>query len=122
MPESKIDETLRFALESFRKYFRVDIEGVEKELIFPQRLFGLYIISHEEMREEIFSIYNEDIAKRCAQGDGRLYPVMIPNFWDLTKSRASMERIRASTHAGWNCTPALSRSSWKATSCGNALR
>ncbi len=72
----------------------ITIEGVEKELIFPQRLFGLIIISHEEMREEIFSIYNEDIAARCARGQGRLYPVMIPNFWDLTKSRASIERIK----------------------------
>ena len=72
----------------------LDIEGVEKELIFPQRLFGLYIMGHEQMREEIFSIYNEDIAIRCAEGDGRLYPVMIPNFWDLSKTQASLERIR----------------------------
>lgn len=73
----------------------LDIEGVEKELIFPQRLFGLYIMGHEEMREEIFSIYNEDIAAECAKGKGRLFPVMIPNFWDLSKSRASIERIKA---------------------------
>jgi predicted TIM-barrel fold metal-dependent hydrolase len=72
----------------------LDIEGVEKELIFPQRLFGLYIMGHEETREEIFSIYNEDIAIRCAEGDGRLYPVMIPNFWDLSKTQASLQRIK----------------------------
>jgi predicted TIM-barrel fold metal-dependent hydrolase len=72
----------------------LDIEGVEKELIFPQRLFGLYIMGHEETREEIFSIYNEDIAVRCAEGNGRLYPVMIPNFWDLSKTEASLQRIK----------------------------
>src|SRR5476651_1870880 len=72
----------------------LDIEGVEKELIFPQRLFGLYIMGHEETREEIFSIYNEDIAARCAEGKGRLYAVMIPNFWDLSKSRSSIARIK----------------------------
>lgn len=72
----------------------LDIEGVEKELIFPQRLFGLYIMGHDETREEIFSIYNEDIAVRCAEGQGRLYPVMIPNFWDLSKTRASLQRIK----------------------------
>jgi predicted TIM-barrel fold metal-dependent hydrolase len=72
----------------------LDVEGVEKELIFPQRLFGLYIMGHEETREEIFSIYNEDIAVRCAEGDGRLYPVMIPNFWDLSKTAASLQRIK----------------------------
>jgi len=72
----------------------LDIEGVEKELIFPQRLFGLYIMGHEQLREEIFSIYNEDIALRCAEGKCRLFPVMIPNFWDLSKSRASIARIK----------------------------
>jgi predicted TIM-barrel fold metal-dependent hydrolase len=72
----------------------LDIEGVEKELIFPKRLFGLYIMGHEQLREEIFSIYNEDIALRCAEGKGRLFPVMIPNFWDLSKSRASIARIK----------------------------
>jgi predicted TIM-barrel fold metal-dependent hydrolase len=72
----------------------IDVEGVSKELIFPQRLFGLYILSHEEMRDEIFSIYNEDIAVRCAEGQGRIYPVMIPNFWDLKKTRASLKRIK----------------------------
>ncbi len=72
----------------------IDVEGVDKELIFPQRLFGLYIMSHEEMRDEIFSIYNEDIAVRCAEGEGRIYPVMIPNFWDLKKTKASLKRIK----------------------------
>ena len=72
----------------------LDIEGVTKELIFPQRLFGLYILGHESLREEIFSIYNEDIALRCAEGNGRLYAAMIPNFWDVSKSRASIERIK----------------------------
>jgi predicted TIM-barrel fold metal-dependent hydrolase len=73
----------------------LDVEGVAKELIFPQRLFGLYIMSYEEMREEIFTVYNEDIAARCAEGEGRLYPVMIPNFWDLSKTKASLEHIKA---------------------------
>jgi predicted TIM-barrel fold metal-dependent hydrolase len=72
----------------------LDIEGVAKELIFPQRLFGLYIMGHEEMREEIFGVYNEDIAVRCAEGHGRLYPVMIPNFWDLSKTAESLQRIK----------------------------
>ncbi len=74
----------------------LDVEGVDKELIFPQRLFGLYVMGmdHGEMREEIFSIYNEDIAERCAEADGRLYPVMIPNFWDLSKTRQSLVRIK----------------------------
>ncbi|MCC6920233.1 MAG: amidohydrolase [Alphaproteobacteria bacterium] len=74
----------------------MDIEGVEKALIFPQRLFGLYIMGgQEDIREEIFTIYNDDIALRCAESNGRLYPVMMPNFWDVTKTMASLDRIKA---------------------------
>jgi predicted TIM-barrel fold metal-dependent hydrolase len=74
----------------------MDIEGVEKALIFPQRLFGLYIMGGEEdLREEIFTIYNDDIALRCAESKGRLYPVMMPNFWDISKTKESLERIKA---------------------------
>ena len=73
----------------------LDIEGVAKELIFPQRLFGLYIMSQDKLREEIFSVYNEDIALRCAEGKGRLFPVMMPNYWELSKSRDSIARIKA---------------------------
>ena len=70
----------------------LDVEGVEKELIFPQRLFGLYMAGDFDLREEIFSAYNESIAERCAQGQGRLFAVMIPNYWDMSKAKASVER------------------------------
>ena len=48
----------------------LDVEGVEKELIFPQRLFGLYMVGDFELREEIFGCYNEHIAEVCAAGAG----------------------------------------------------
>jgi predicted TIM-barrel fold metal-dependent hydrolase len=70
----------------------LDIEGVEKELIFPQRLFGLYMAGDFELREEIFNAYNESIAEQCRRGYGRLYPVMIPNYWDMSKAQASVDR------------------------------
>ena len=101
MTPPEISRVLYDALESNPGFSDVearlkdlDIEGVEKELIFPQRLFGLYILGQDTLREEIFSIYNEDIAARCAQGKGRLYAVMIPNYWDLSKSRDSIARIK----------------------------
>jgi predicted TIM-barrel fold metal-dependent hydrolase len=72
----------------------LDIEGVEKELIFPQRLFGLFMFGDMQNREEVFGLYNEAIARRCAEAPGRLYPVMVPNYWDMTKARASVERCR----------------------------
>ena len=46
----------------------LDAEGVEKELIFPQRLFGLYMAGDFDLREEIFGCYNEHIAEVCQPG------------------------------------------------------
>ena len=73
----------------------LDVEGVEKELIFPQRLFGLFMFGEMMNRPETFGAYNEHIAEACAAGKGRLFPVMIPNYWDLTGGRASVDRCQA---------------------------
>jgi predicted TIM-barrel fold metal-dependent hydrolase len=72
----------------------LDTEGVEKELIFPQRLFSLFILGKLMDRVETFSVYNEHIAEMCAMGKGRLYPVMVPNYWDPAEAKASIERCR----------------------------
>ena len=37
----------------------LDVEGVEKELIFPQRLFGLFMFGKMMNRAETFGAYNE---------------------------------------------------------------
>ena len=47
----------------------LDIEGVEKELIFPQRLFGLMMFGEIENKAHVFGAYNEHIAEMCAQGE-----------------------------------------------------
>ena len=73
----------------------LDVEGVEKELIFPQRLFGLFMFGEMQNREEVFGIYNEAIARRCAEAPHRLYPVMVPNYWDMAKARESVERCKS---------------------------
>jgi predicted TIM-barrel fold metal-dependent hydrolase len=69
----------------------LDIEGVEKELIFPQRLFGLFMFGKMMNRAETFGAYNEHIAGACAAGNGRLFPVMVPNYWDPALAKASVE-------------------------------
>lgn len=68
----------------------LDAEGVEKELIFPQRLFGLFMFGEMRNREEVFGLYNEAIARRCGEAPDRLYPVMIPNYWDMTEAANSV--------------------------------
>ncbi|WP_293905168.1 amidohydrolase family protein [Phenylobacterium sp.] len=70
----------------------LDIEGVEKELIFPQRLFGLMMFGEIEHKAEVFGAYNAHIGAVCAQAPGRLYPVMVPSYWDPEAAGASVAR------------------------------
>lgn len=72
----------------------LDIEGVEKELIFPQRLFGLFMFGEMMNRPETFAAYNEHIAQACKAGKGRLFPVMIPNYWDPAGAKASVNQCQ----------------------------
>ena len=72
----------------------LDIEGVSKELIFPQRLFGVLMFGDLENRELIFDAYNEQISIECAKGQGRLFAVMVPNYWDPAGAKASIARIK----------------------------
>ncbi|HEY4343056.1 MAG TPA: amidohydrolase family protein [Parvibaculum sp.] len=73
----------------------LDTEGVEKELLFPQRLFGLYMAGDIEMREWVFGAYNRYIAEVCAQAPGRLFFVGIPNYWDPAGAKDSIAEIKA---------------------------
>ena len=78
----------------------LDIEGVEKELIFPQRLFGL-LMFHEIMhRKHVFESYNAHIGEVCARSGGRLFPVMIPSYWD---PEAAAESVALCKAQGANC-------------------
>jgi predicted TIM-barrel fold metal-dependent hydrolase len=70
----------------------LDIEGVEKELIFPQRLFGLLMFGELTNRAPVFEAYNEHIGEVCAGSGGRLFPVMIPSYWDPEGAAASVQR------------------------------
>src|SRR5262245_45146047 len=69
----------------------LDVEGVEKELIFPQRLFGLFMFGEMQNREHVFGLYNEAITRRCAEAPGRLFPVMVPNYWRSEERRVGKE-------------------------------
>jgi predicted TIM-barrel fold metal-dependent hydrolase len=77
------------------RFADLDVEGVEKELIFPQRLFGLYMFGKMMNRPETFGAYNEHIGEVCAGSGGRLFPVMVPNYWDPALAKASVDRCQA---------------------------
>ncbi len=71
-----------------------EIEGVEKELIFPQRLFGLYMAGDFDLREPIFGAYNQHISQVCEKAPDRIYAVMIPNYWDMEKAAESVQECK----------------------------
>lgn len=70
----------------------LDVEGVEKELIFPQRLFGLMMFGEIENKPHVFGAYNEHIAEVCAQAPDRLYSVMVPSYWEPEAAKESVAR------------------------------
>jgi len=73
----------------------MDMEGIDKELVFPQRLFGLYIASDLDLREWIFGAYNRYISEICEHALGRLFFVAIPNYWNPAATRDSLQEIQA---------------------------
>ncbi|MGE3142863.1 MAG: amidohydrolase family protein [Hyphomonadaceae bacterium] len=73
----------------------LDAEGVEKELLFPQRVMGLYRGGDIDFREHLFSGYNRGMARVCAQAPSRLYFVAIPNYWDSSAAQASVAEAKA---------------------------
>ena len=73
----------------------LDIEGVRKELLFPQRLLGLAAAGEIAMREHVFRGWNEYISEICARAADRLYFVAIPNYWDPAEAKASLEEVKA---------------------------
>ncbi|WP_439813720.1 amidohydrolase family protein [Zavarzinia sp. CC-PAN008] len=72
----------------------LDIEGVEKELLFPQRLFGLNMAGDIDFREHIYSAYNSWVAEFCAQAPDRLFFTAIPNFWDPAAAAESVQECK----------------------------
>lgn len=73
----------------------LDTEGVEKELLFPQRLLGLYIWGDLEYREHLSGAYNHYMASVCARAPGRLFFAALPNYWNLAATRDSIQEIKA---------------------------
>ncbi len=70
----------------------LDVEGVEKELIFPQRLFGLMMFGEIENRAHVFGAFNEHIGEVCARSNARCYPVMVPSYWEPETAAESVAR------------------------------
>jgi len=72
----------------------LDVEGVEKELLFPQRTLGIFTRGAGDFREYIFRAYNEAAAKFCSAAPDRLFFAAIPNYWDPSATAESIQEIK----------------------------
>jgi predicted TIM-barrel fold metal-dependent hydrolase len=72
-------------------------EGVDKEIAFPNAALGIILRPDLEptLREYIFRVYNEYLAEVQAKMPGRFYGVGLINWWDLSKTRASLAELKA---------------------------
>jgi predicted TIM-barrel fold metal-dependent hydrolase len=73
----------------------LDIEGVEKELLFPQRTIAIYMSGDVDIREHFFRAHNEAVAAFCAPARDRLFFVAVPNYWDPSAAAESLQEIKA---------------------------
>jgi predicted TIM-barrel fold metal-dependent hydrolase len=73
----------------------LDVEGVEKELLFPQRLIALYVFGDLAYRELVFGAYNAYMSGIHAQAPDRLYFVGMVNYWNPAATRDSIQQLKA---------------------------
>ncbi len=71
------------------------VEGYDQEIVFPQLLGGYFGFADLEVREWIFRIYNQHLARLQAEKPGQFFGVAIPNYWDMSKVRDSILEIKA---------------------------
>lgn len=71
------------------------VEGHNQEIVYPQLLGGYFGFADLEVREWIFRIYNQHLANLQAEKPGQFYGVGIPNYWDMSKARESIQEIKS---------------------------
>ncbi|HEY2484876.1 MAG TPA: amidohydrolase family protein [Candidatus Binataceae bacterium] len=71
------------------------IEGVHKEILYPQSLLAFIRLPDHEVQEQIYWIYNEYMARISAIHPGRYYGVGVcSNWWDPTRAWQAVKQIR----------------------------
>jgi predicted TIM-barrel fold metal-dependent hydrolase len=73
----------------------LDAEGVNKEIVFGNGIGAFYAYPDLEVREWVFRIHNEHMAEIGAQAPGRFHGVGLINYWDLSRTRESIEEVKA---------------------------
>lgn len=73
----------------------LDIEGVQKEIVFGNGIQLFLVFPDLEVREWVFQIYNRHLAKMQQQAPGRFYGCGFINYWDMSKVRESIAELKA---------------------------
>lgn len=95
----KVDRTLtrsvgEGAYDMDLRIEHMDIEGVEKEIVFPQSLLGFVRYPKREIQENMYLIYNEYIAEQGRSVPGRFYGVGVcSNWWDPDRAEVAIQQI-----------------------------
>ncbi len=98
------DEVFRLQFEAFEpipgatdlepRMRDLTAEGVQKELVFGNSVHYFLHYPDLEVREWVFRIYNRYLADLQNKAPGRFYGVGIPNYWDMSKTRESIQEIK----------------------------
>lgn len=72
----------------------LDIEGIDKEIVYPQSLLAFIRHPDQEVQELIYRTHNEYMAELGRRNPGRFFGVGIcSNWWDPAKAEASIQQI-----------------------------
>lgn len=71
------------------------IEGVDRELVFPNGILMLLGHPDLEVRDLCFRIYNEYLAELQERAPGRFYGVGLVNWWDPAGTRRALSELKA---------------------------
>jgi predicted TIM-barrel fold metal-dependent hydrolase len=73
----------------------LDVEGIEKEIVFGNAIAFFLGYPDLEVREWVFRIYNEHLAEIARKAPGRFHGVGLVNYWDMSKVRESIAEVKA---------------------------
>lgn len=95
----KVDRTLLRSVgpgvaDMDRRIADMDIEGVQKEIAFPQSLLSFIRYPKLDIQENMYRAYNEYVADSGKRNPGRFYGVGVcSNWWDPEKAEGAVQQI-----------------------------
>ena len=90
---SRMIEGVRGMWDADQRIKDYDAEGLDKELLFPQKAFGVIRVDDKEFVAACFAAYNELLADFCRPYPDRLYGVALVNYWDADAAKDSLAQI-----------------------------